>query len=167
MPKQKNIADEGEVIDVPVEKLQKPLTVSHAQAKKLVKRAMTEKQSENVKKMVESNRQKWELIKASKEEALKKEVSDQVEKTQLAKENKTVQEVVVLPKRIYKKRKVLSQQESESESYLTDSSEEEEEPPKKSKKINRQVAKNIEAIKQIDNVINQSSGNKYLAMLKF
>ena len=162
MPKPKNVEESGQVLEVPSERLQRqPITVSYSQAKQLAKREMTEKQAEHVKKLVEANRKRWEEKKQAKEQAMQEEVKQQVKQAEEAKKRHEVQEVVVLPKRVYKSKKQVVYESEEEE-------EEQPEPVKPKKQIIKQAEKHIEAIQKIDAVIKQSTPqNRYLSMLRF
>lgn len=162
MPKPKNVEESGQVLEVQSERLQRqPITVSYSQAKQLAKREMTEKQAEHVKKLVEANRKRWEEKKQAKEQAIQEEVKRQVEQAEGAKKRHEVQEVVVLPKRVYKSKKQVVYESEEEE-------EEQPEPVKPKQKIIKQAEKHIEAIQKIDAVIKQSTPqNRYLSMLRF
>ncbi len=110
MVKTKKFKEEGQVIEVEEEQVP-VIEISQNQAKKLTKKPMSEKQQENIKKLVEANRQKWALKKTEME--AKKEM-----------ESEGKVKVVVKPKRIYPSRKKAVAPVSESES----ASESEEEP---------------------------------------
>ncbi len=162
MPKPKVIEEEGQVLQVETEKLQRqPITVSYSQAKKLAKKEMSEKQSEHVKKMVEANRKRWEEKKQAKEQALQEEVKKQVEQVEQAKKNKDVQEVVVLPKRVYKRKpKIIEESEEESEEEIIE--------VKPKKHIIKEAERHIEAIQKIDNVLKTvQPTNRYASMIRF
>lgn len=172
MPKVKTIDEAGQTIPVETERFQKqPITVSHTEAKKLVKKQMTEKQAEHVKKLVEANKAKYEQRRLEKEQALKAEVDKRVEEEVKKRQENKIVDVVVAPKRQYKPRakKQIIIEESETES------EEEEEViiVKKPKAIPRVKAvhedldtihKKIEAVNKIDSLLNQ---NKYSNMIRF
>jgi len=153
MVKTKAVKVEGEVISVPDEKLkldEKPVQVSYTQAKKLVKKEMSDKQKANIDKLVEMNRLKWEERKKQKEEQHKKQQEDKEEK-----ELETHTKVIVKPKRIYPKREKKPRKEliEESESEVDASESEEEYQLRKTKK---KVETKQELVKQIDNFIKQA-----------
>lgn len=167
MVKTKSIKEEGEVISVETEKIQKqPIVISQTQAKKLVKKEMSEKQSEHVKKLVEANKAKYEAKKREKEEAIKAEVDRKVQEELSKKKEGKIQEVIVAPKRVYPKRKpkIVIQEESEEE-------ESEEEvvivkKPKKSPSLKEpSVDSKIETIKKIDTILKQT--NPYANLIRF
>ena len=167
MVKTKTIREDGEVISVETEKIQKqPIVISQTQAKKLVKREMSEKQAEHVKKLVEANKAKYEAKKKEKEEALKQEVDRKVQEELSKKKEGKVQEIIVAPKRVYppKKQKIIVQEESEEES------EEEVVIVKKPKKVVQakqepSVETKIETIKKIDTILKQT--NPYANLIRF
>jgi hypothetical protein len=102
MTKTKKIDESGTVLNVPKETIQrKPITVSYSEAKKMTKKPMSEAQSEHVKKMVDANRIKWEEKRKAKDEISQKQTATL--KKQI--EEEEVEEVVVLPKRVYPARK--------------------------------------------------------------
>jgi hypothetical protein len=179
MTKPKNIEESGTVLAVPKETVQrKPTTVSYTEAKKMVKKPMSEAQSAHVAKMVEANRAKWEEKRKAKEDTQKA----QTEAMRKQIEEDELEEVVVLPKRVYpprkkkveedlqtnvaidvkpKKKKIIYVEESESES-------EEEVIVKKKppvKKVIEKAHETAEAIKKIDSVLNNT--NRYSHLLKW
>ncbi len=176
MVKTKTIKEEGEVISVETEKIQKqPIVISQTQAKKLIKREMSEKQAEHVKKLVEANKVKYEAKKKEKEDAIKSEIDNRVNQELIKKKEGKIQEVIVAPKRIYPQRvvapkkqpKIIYQEESEDE-------EEEEEViiVKKPKKVlpkqredTQSVDTKIETIKKIDTILKQT--NPYANLIRF
>ncbi len=184
MPRIKTIEESGQTLALETERIQKePIKISHTEAKKLMKREMTEKQSEHIKKLVEANRLKYEQKRKDKEQALKKHVEEQVLQEQKKREEKKVVDVVVEPKRQYKPRhleqpslsvkppkKKIIIEESETDS----DSEEEVVYIKKPKNINKvinndfdAINKKIETVKQIDHLIQQTGVNKYSSMIRF
>jgi hypothetical protein len=102
MTKKKIIKDEGQVIEVEEERAPQIIEVSHTQAKKLVKKPMSDKQKENVNRLVEMNRQKWEAKKKEKEDKERQESESKVK-------------VVVKPKRVYPSRKVVPKEDTETD----------------------------------------------------
>lgn len=174
MTKPKNIEESGTVLAVPKETVQrKPTTVSYTEAKKMVKKPMSEAQSAHVAKMVEANRAKWEEKRKAKEDAQKA----QTEAMRKQIEEDEVEEVVVLPKRVYpprkkkveeddvkpKKKKIIYVEESEEEE-----SEEEEVIVKKKppvKKVIEKAHETAEAIKKIDSVLQNT--NRYSHLLRW
>jgi hypothetical protein len=185
------IKEDGQSLMVPDDKMiEKPIELTYTQAKKLVKREMTEKQKAHVQKMVEANRLKWEAKKKAKEE---------VSRAKQEQEEETKTRVIVKPKRMYnrqpkaqhhptddqidsedevifqrskKKLKQVSESEPESEPESESESESEEEiqkvaKPKRSKKTINKVEKKLEALKKIDETLNQiQPTNKYLSLLR-
>ena len=174
MPRVKTIEETGQTLALETERFQKePIKISHTEAKKLMKKEMTEKQSEHIKKLVEANRLKYEQKRKEKEEAVKKQVEEQVKQEQKKREEKKVIDVVVQPKRQYKPRKQIIIEESESEN---DSESEEVIYIKKPKTIQKvqtvnndldSINKKIETVKQIDNLIQSTAVNKYASMIRF
>lgn len=184
--KTKNIEESGQVLNMPKETVQrKPTTVSYSEAKKLVKKPMSEAQSAHVKKMVEANKLKWEQQRKAKEESQKA----QTETLKKQIEEEEVEEVIVLPKRVYpprkpktapveivkpKKKKIVYVEESESEeeSEVSYENEVEELPkpkPKPKAKIINKVNETHEAIKKIDEVLQSVNKpfNRYSNLIRF
>lgn len=163
MVKTKAVKVEGEVISVPDDKLkleEKPIQVSYTQAKKLVKKEMTDKQKANIEKLVEMNRIKWEERKKQKEEEQKKQQAQKEEQ-----ELETHTKVIVKPKRIYPKREKKPKKEimEESESEVDASESDEEYQLRKTKK---KVETKKQLISEIDNFIKQvKKPNNYMDAL--
>lgn len=95
MPKPKAIKPEGQVLQVPEEKVPEVIEVSYTQAKKLNKKPMSEKQALAAAKLVELNRIRWEQKKKEKEDQERKK-QEEIEAT--------TQKIVVKPKRVYPKK---------------------------------------------------------------
>lgn len=172
MTKTKKIEESGTVLNVPKETIQrKPITVSYTEAKKLTKKPMSEAQSEHVKKMVEANRIKWEEKRKAKEEMQKK----QTETLKKQIEEDEVEEVVVLPKRVYPARKKKVEEDLKTDVtigepvkpkkkkiiYVEESEEEESEeeviikkPKAKNTIVKQKVEETTKAINKIDQILN-------------
>lgn len=171
MVKTKTINEGGEILTVETEKFQKqPIVISQTQAKKLVKREMTEKQAEHVKKLVEANKAKYEAKKKEKEDTIKAEIDRRVQEEMKKQQEGKTQQVVVAPKRIYKKKPQVIIEESETES------EESEEyvvvkkprkaPVRKAEPEEEDLDRKIEAVKKIDSIL-QHPVNRYSSMIRF
>lgn len=186
MTRTKDIPESGTVLNVDDEKIQdKPIEISYTQAKRLIKKPMSDKQKANVQKLVEMNRIKWEAAKKAKEEQ---------ERERIAKENELKTQVVVKPKRVYKERvkKLIEPIDEESEDepepvkpksknsslslhpghsaervhkkpVMESSSESEEEY--QLKKVEKKVQKKSDLIRKIDNVIKEVRRPSYLDKL--
>lgn len=178
MTKTKMIKDEGGVINVDDSKLDdEPVQVSYTQAKKLVKREMSEKQKANVEKLVAINRKKWEEKRKQKEEEIKK----QNEETKTA--------IIVKPKRIYKNRNkkdgsgsapaAASSSRSYKEAYdkidydtdeyknydgLTESDESDDETIQL-RKVSKKIDKKKKLLRKIDDVIKEVKKPSYQTAL--
>jgi hypothetical protein len=170
MPKPKNIEESGTVLAVPKETVQrKPTTVSYTEAKKMVKKPMSEAQSAHVAKMVEANRAKWEEKRKAKEDAQKA----QTETMRKQIEEDEVEEIVVLPKRVYPPRKKVVEEDLKTNVaidvkpkkkkiiYVEESSEEESEeeviiqkPKAKNTMVKKKVEETTKAINKIDQILN-------------
>jgi len=152
MPKPKVIKPEGQVIQVPDEKQPEIIEISHTQAKKLMKKPMSEKQSLNVAKMVEMNRIKWEAQKQAKEK-LYKQQQEEIERT--------TTKYIVKPKRIYPPREKQVKQAPKKQPepvYEDDSSEEssdEEIQYTKPKPKLKHIENKLNKIKELDNQIKE------------
>lgn len=153
MTKTKAIPENGTVLNVNDDKVEsKPIEISYTQAKKLVKREMSEKQKANVQKLVEANRVKWEQSKLRKEEARKKAEDKVIE---------TTTPVVVKPKRIYKKRVIVEEEpESESEDETEIVYQKRTPKPKAKESVEKKITHKKELINQIDDIINQARMKK-------
>jgi hypothetical protein len=180
MVKSKLIKPEGEVIEV--ETIQrKPTALSYTAAKKLMKKEMTEKQKEHVNKLVEANRAKWEARKKEKEDLIKAEVEKELAEKKEKKKAGEIEEVIVLPKRVYKnvvKKKVIKQRapvyDEELEETSEDETSEEELPeqiPVKQKphKVIRQMEKKAEALQKVNQALAQAQNpaNRYSTLIRF
>lgn len=116
MVKKKYVEQSGQILEIPDEKAPEIIEVSYSKAKQLSKRPMSEKQKENIQKLVEMNRVKWEAQKKIKDEQFKK--------LQAEKEQSSTK-VLVKPKRIYPPRekkqapKNNPQYESDSEDAIS------------------------------------------------
>ena len=186
MVKTKLIKEAGQVLKVDddsefIQRKSQPkeiIEVSYSEAKKLAKRPMSDKQKENVAKLVEANRLKWEAKKKSMDEAQRaKEEAENQKKTT----------VVVKPKRVYPPRKKQAPKEDPifEEEYEGDDDEEEEEvtqPVVQTKKPalrkqvdnsalvqqNQQLMAKLNKLKQIDEALIRMNPaeNKYFNLLK-
>jgi len=192
MVKTKLIKEAGQVLKVDdenefIQRKKQPkeiIEVSYSEAKKLAKKPMSDKQKENVAKLVEANRLKWEAKKKAAEEAHKaKEEEEDQRKTS----------IVVKPKRVYPPRvKQAPKQEPKYEDEYEDESDESEpelersftkEPPRKVKaekapkqknsnvdlyQQNQDLMNKLQKLKQIDEALTrmQPADNKYLNLLK-
>lgn len=177
MVKTKAIKEEGQMLAVDENKVP-VVEVTHTQAKKLVKREMTNKQKEHVQKLVEANKVKWEAKKKEKQAQEQQQQDDKEEKQTI---------VYVKPKRVYppRKKKVLKKIDSESdveqddEPTVTEVSSDDDYQIKKVHKHVRnpkedsdsltkwKIEKKVQAIKQIDETLNKIAPvNKYMEMLK-
>lgn len=92
MVKKKYVSEEGGMLEVENERAPEIIEVSYSKAKQMAKRPMSEKQKENMQKLIEANRLKWENKKKEKEMQYQKYMEEREEKTT---------KVVVKPKRIY------------------------------------------------------------------
>lgn len=192
MVKTKLIKEAGQVLKVDdenefIQRKKQPkeiIEVSYSEAKKLAKKPMSDKQKENVAKLVEANRLKWEAKKKAAEEANKaKEEEEDQRKTS----------IVVKPKRVYPPRtKQAPKQDPKYEDEYEDESDESEpelersftkEPPRKVKaekapkqknsnvdlyQQNQELMNKLQKLKQIDEALirMQPADNKYLNLLK-
>jgi hypothetical protein len=189
MVKTKLIKEAGQVLKVDdesefIQRKKQPkeiIEVSYSEAKKLAKKPMSDKQKENVAKLVEANRLKWEA---------KKKAAETVQKVKEEEEDQRKTTIVVKPKRVYPPRvkqapkqepKYEDEYEDESE---TDESEPEPEPVKPIRKAkaekapkqstinlqqqNQDLMNKLHKLKQIDEALTrmQPADNKYLNLLK-
>jgi hypothetical protein len=100
MVKTKLIKEAGQVLKVDdesefIQRKKQPkeiIEVSYSEAKKLAKKPMSDKQKENVAKLVEANRLKWEA---------KKKAAETVQKVREEEEDQRKTTIVVKPKRVY------------------------------------------------------------------
>ena len=92
MVKKKYVEEAGQIMAIPDEKAPEIIEVSYSKAKQLAKRPMSAKQQENIQRLVEMNKLKWEAQKKVKDEQYKKYQAEQEEKST---------KVLVKPKRIY------------------------------------------------------------------
>lgn len=185
MVKTKLIKEAGQVLKVDdesefIQRKTQPkeiIEVSYTEAKKLAKRPMSDKQKENVAKLVEANRIKWEA---------KKKAMDDARRAKEEAENQTKTTVVVKPKRVYPPRKKQApKSEPEYEEYEEDSEDEEphtEQPaPKRAVtrkqaqpdnqallQQNQELMAKLNKLKQIDDALTRMNPaeNKYFNLLK-
>lgn len=178
---EKKSPEKGSQIEVPKSVLATEdgmITISHAQAKQLLKasrpkRERTEAQKANTERLLQMNREKWAKIKAEKEQAVsnaKKEVEEAVVKhTEERKKNNIT--INVLPKKKIAKKEVVVEETSEDEDSEAEESEEEEVVVKKvvkkvSKVKPKEVAKKAELLKQIDSVLQPNpQQSRYASLL--
>lgn len=169
-------------------------TVSTTAVKAKVKREMTEAQRLNMLKMIEANKVKWEAKRKAKEDAEAQMKADKLAKEEELIKAGTHIRVKVLPKREYKPRakpipaeEIATEEEDEDSDTGSfqatpqvkrrsqkapppsdgDTTETETDDDYKSQKrvVRREVKKNLKALKKIDEVLEQSQGNPYLAYL--
>ena len=156
--KSKSIKDEGQTLSVPDEKLPPVVELSHTQAKKLVKREMTEKQKEHVQKMIEANKLKWEAKKKEKEEVAKKAKQEKEEK-------ETV--IVVKPKRVYPPRKSKAKSKDQETDPEDDESNNDSDDEYQITKTTKKIEMKAKALEKIDATLQKiAPTNKYLELLK-
>jgi hypothetical protein len=169
-------------------------TISTTAVKAKVKREMTEAQRLNMLKMIEANKVKWEAKrKAKEEEEVKAKADKRAKEEELIKAGTHIR-VKVQPKRVYKPRaKPIQEEETATEEEDEESdtgsfqavpqvkrrsqkapppsdeetTETETDDDYKNQKrvVRREVKKNLKALKKIDEVLEQSQGNPYLAYL--
>jgi len=195
MPRKTKISealnDEGIAI-VPKEVVPPPQevpVVSQTAVKTKIKREMSEAQRLNMVKMIEANKIKWEAKRKAKEEAETEAKAKRKAEEQALIDAGTHIRVKIAPKREYKPRakaipaEETEEEEEEEEAFQapavkpksrkarvpsdTDTTETETDDDYKSKKraVRREVKKNLSALKKIDEVLEQSAGNPYVAFL--
>jgi hypothetical protein len=154
MVKTKKFKEEGQIIEI--EEAQLPvMEISQNQAKKLTKKPMSEKQQENVNRLIEANRQKWALQKTAMKVKEEKQADSKIQ-------------VVVKPKRVYPSRKKVAQappSESESESEESEESEESDNKYQKQKakpkpKARKQENKKNELTEKLDELESRIKENQ-------
>lgn len=178
MPKPKLILESGDVLKVDDAKIeQEPIQITYTQAKKLVKKEMTEKQKANVERLIALNRKKWE----DKKQLLEQKKAEE-QKKRLADEEETKTTVIVKPKRIYKPRlsQTKANEDDEEEDYddtidmpnekpklirqkgqlkhrkVDSESEESDEDEYQLKKVKKKVEKKEQLLKKINQVIEEA-----------
>jgi len=170
-------------------------SVTPTAVKAKVKREMTEAQRLNMLKMIEANKVKWEAKRQAKEEEIMKAKTDKRAKEEELINAGTHIRVKVLPKKVYKPRaKAIPAEETatEEEDGEDDTVSFQAKPEVKKKRsqkapppsdeettetetdddyknqkrvVRREVKKNLSALKKIDEALEQSQGNPYLAYL--
>ena len=122
MPKKMKVSDSGDQLEIPQEHI---IEVSYSKAKQLVKkpREMSEKQRDNIQRLVAMNKKKREEAQALKEAQAP------------PKPPAPTQKIIVKPKRVFKKQmppanEEASTQESEEYDEYDEEEEEEEAPPR-------------------------------------
>jgi len=186
--------DEGYSI-VPKEVVPPPQeipVVSQTAVKTKIKREMSEAQRLNMIRMVEANKIKWEEKRKAKAEVEAQSKSKRKVDDQALIDAGTHIRVKILPKRVYKPRGKPTQEEETEEEEEEEEEKAFQAPPVKPKSrkapppsdtdttetetdgeeyknqkrvVRREVKKNLKALKKIDEVLEQSSGNPYLAYL--
>jgi hypothetical protein len=160
--KTKSIKEEGQMLSIPDDKAPAVIEITQAQAKRLMKREMTEKQKLHINNLIEKNKIKWEAKKQEKAEQLKKA-------SEVKAETETI--VYVKPKRVYPPRKKETKSKPKPQDHETDDevedendeSDEEYQISKTSKKIEMKA----KALEKIDATLQKIAPvNKYLEMLK-
>ena len=177
-------ADEEGTVLVPKEIIT-PKTVPETVLKKAVKREMSEKQRENMAKMVAANKERWAKLREERARAAEEERAKRMEEEKKLIEAGTHVRVKVT-KREYKPRvrkdsppaplklkrtdtrhDTLSDTEEPTETEVSDSevteSEFEEERPK-ARRARREMKKTLRVVEKVDAVLNQVQ-NPYLSML--
>ena len=162
MVKTKSIKEAGQVLKVDddsefIQRKTKPkeiIEVSYSEAKKLAKRPMSDKQKENVSKLVEANRLKWEAKKQQQEDARREREEEEDRK-------KTT--VVVKPKRVYPPRK--KQAPKEDPVYEEEFEEEEEEDEQEQTVVAAPSKRNIVKRQQPDNIALQQQNQQLMQKL--
>lgn len=163
MVKTKLIKPEGQLLTI--EEEPEIVEVSYTQAKKLAKKPMSEKQAQNVAKLVEANRLKWEAQKKAKEEHYKKLQEEEAKKPK----------VLVKPKRIYPPRTKQAPKTDDDVIEFSDEDSDEEsdedvyqvskaKPKVVSKSKVKAVEQKIEEVKQ--QVVQQKPVSKYNGMMR-
>ena len=172
----------GDELLVPKEKIETLTTISHRKATQLNKkpRILSQKQQENVDRLVEATRARWKKYHAEKEE---------MERLELEKKLETYAKVKVLPKRPYTKGKKIQEpinqvvqeeqeQEQEEEEYeapvvkkaprkKVQKQEEESEEDDDVIQKTRKAVKLVETVNKLDDAISKLkvSGGRYTAIL--
>ena len=160
--KSKTIKDEGQMLSIPDEKAPAVIEITQAQAKRIMKREMTEKQKLHVNTLIEKNKIKWEAKRQDKAEQLKKA-------SEVKAETETV--VYVKPKRIYPPRKKESKTKPKVEDHESDYSGDEEKDESDDEyqisKTSKKIDMKAKALEKIDATLQRIAPvNKYLEMLK-
>jgi len=158
-----------------------------------IKREMSEAQRLNMLRMIEVNKLKWEEKRKAKAEIEALSKTKRKADDQALIDAGTHIRVKILPKREYKKREKPTQEEETeeeeeeeeekpafqakkpvkrsqkapppSDEETTETETDGEEYKNKKRVVRREVKKNLKALKKIDEVLEQSSGNPYLAYL--
>ena len=156
MPKKLKVSDNGDQLEIPQEHI---IEVSYSKAKQLMKkpREMSEKQRDNIQRLVAMNKEKKE-----ERDRLKQEQERAVQQQALPPAPK--QKLIVKPKRIFKKKQELppaiqDASTQESEEYDDETDEEVEEVqtfkrPQPKPKINK-IVEMESKLKQIEQSINK------------
>lgn len=168
-------ADEEGTVLVPKEIVSVPETT----IKKTVKREMSEKQRENMVKMVEANKARWAKIREEKARVAEEEKTKRVEEEKKLVEAGTHVRVKVTkreykprtPKPLPLKRENETKDDSESDTEYgtteteadTEVTDTEDERPK-ARRVRREMKKNLRVVEKVDAVLNQVQ-NPYLSML--
>lgn len=171
--RKKKVPEDGKVIEI-LEEKEEPIELSYHKAKQKLRkpRVLSEKQKENLQRLIELNKKRREEAKEAKEK------KEELEKAKLKKKT-----YVIKPKRPYNKKQFQSKDLSEDDTSEDLDSEDDKVPEIKSNKLKkkvkvyndetdsestdtRQIKKKINHIKTIDNKIQQVKTNPYLNMLR-
>jgi len=162
MPRKAKIDSDGDTIQLPKAQVDGEITISNKQAKELTKKPLTEKQKENLNKLIEKNRERFAKNKEEKEALFKQRIEDEEKKAEVAKQK--VLTVKVAPK-VKKPRKVkeivVVESESEDESDDVESEVEEvvvkkvkRKHPSKNPTVHDSIQEKIQTVKKIDELMN-------------
>lgn len=170
-------ADEEGTVLVPKE----IVSVPESAIKKAVKREMSDKQKENMLKMVEANKARWAKAREEKARAVEEERAKRLEEEKKLIEAGTHVRVKVTkkqykprtPKPLPLKRENEAKNDSsddddtgitetETDTGLSDTETEDERP--KARKVRREMKKTLRVVEKVDAVLNQVQ-NPYLSML--
>lgn len=172
LKKEFQLDEEDNTVVVPVESIPE---VAVTTLKKQVKREMSEKQRENMNKLIQANKEKWNKLRQEKENA-KKEAEAKLkqeteEKLQAGTHVKLkLKEKQIKPRKTQPVKKIPNEVYSDDDEETTDFTETDddtdyEEYKSKKRNVRREVKKNIKALQKIDEVLTTNNQNPYLASL--
>lgn len=184
-------ADEDGTIVVPKEVVP-PVEVSMTAVKKTIKREMSEKQKDNMQRMIQMNKERWAKLREERAKAQEDDAQRKKDEDQKLIEQGTHVRVKIAEKRQYKPREKKTENstppkplplrrqrgyyekaddsesdseptESETDTDLTDTDYEEEKP----RRVRKEMKKTLRVVEKVNQVLQQAPpSNPYLSMLQ-
>jgi hypothetical protein len=183
-------ADEDGTVVVPKE-IVPPQEVSVTAISKSVKREMSEKQKDNMLRMIQMNKERWTKLREEKAKAQAEETNKRKEEEQKLVEAGTHMRVKISEKKQYKPREkkepeltphelpkkplplrrqnrryeTKDDSESDDESATETDTDLESDVEVKPRKVRKEIKKNLKVLEKVDRALEQTPSNPYLSML--